>query len=229
MRTSGVPYSLLTLGPRRKPRPLVLLCDISGSMAPYTRMLLHFLHTLRHGVDRAEVFVFGTRLTRITHQLRARDVDQALAEVSRQVADWSGGTRIGESLRAFNTTWARRVLGQGAVVCIVSDGWDCGDPALLTAELAHLQRSSFRLIWLNPLLGISGYQPLTRGMAAALPFVDDFLPANNLTSLQALAYLLSGLDFNARPGRRQVLLTGAHMDHFPQPAPPFTVAIPRPK
>src|SRR5207253_11293352 len=96
MRTSGVPYSLLTLGPRRKPRPLVLLCDISGSMAPYTRMLLHFLHTLRHGVDRAEVFVFGTRLTRITHQLRARDVDRALVAVSRQVGDWSGAARIGE-------------------------------------------------------------------------------------------------------------------------------------
>jgi uncharacterized protein len=228
MRTSGVPYDLLTLGPRRKPRPLVFLCDISGSMAPYTRMLLHFLHTLRRGVDRAEVFVFGTRLTRITHQLRARDVDLALADVSRQVADWSGGTRIGGALRTFNTTWARRVLGQGAVVCIVSDGWDRGDPGLLAAEIAHLQRSSFRLIWLNPLLGISGYQPITRGMAAALPFIDDFLPANNLTSLQALAGLLSSMDLNNRPGRRQVVLPGAQAKAPPQEAPPFTVAVPRP-
>jgi uncharacterized protein with von Willebrand factor type A (vWA) domain len=228
MRTSGVPYDLLTLGPRRKPRPLVFLCDISGSMTPYTRMLLHFLHTLRRGVARAEVFVFGTRLTRITRQLRARDVDLALADVSRQVADWSGGTRIGEALRAFNTTWARRVLGQGAVVCIVSDGWDRGDPALLAAEIAHLQRSSFRLIWLNPLLGISGYQPLTRGMVAALPFIDDFLSANNLTGLQALANLLSSMDLDTRPGRRQVVLPGSPAIASPAPAPPFTVAMPHP-
>src|SRR5207248_2426782 len=107
-------------GPRRKPRPLVLLCDISGSMAPYTRLLLHFLHTLRREVSHAEVFVFGTRLTRITRQLRGRDVDAALADVAREVVDWSGGTRIGEALRAFNTTWARRVLSQGAVVGIIS-------------------------------------------------------------------------------------------------------------
>ena len=163
MRTGGVPYALSWRGPRNKPRPLVLLCDISGSMAPYTRMMLHFLHILRREVGHAEVFLFGTRLTRITRQLKVRDVDVALAEVSSQVQDWSGGTRTGEALRTFNTHWARRVLGRGAVVCIISDGWDRGDPSLLAAEIAHLQRMSFRLIWLNPLLGVSGYKPLTQG------------------------------------------------------------------
>ncbi|MEO8286641.1 MAG: VWA domain-containing protein [Chloroflexota bacterium] len=206
MRTEGIPYTLSMRGPRTKPRPLVLLCDISGSMAPYTRMMLHFLHTLRREVGHAEVFVFGTRLTRITRQLRVRDIDSALADVTKQVSDWSGGTRTGEALRTFNTQWARRVLGQGAVVCIISDGWDRGDPALLVNELAHLQRTAFRLVWLNPLLGIAGYRPLTRGMAAALPYIDDFLPANNLNSLHELADLLTSLNLNTRPSRRQSLL-----------------------
>jgi uncharacterized protein with von Willebrand factor type A (vWA) domain len=203
MRTEGVAYNLLTLGPRLKPRPLVLLCDISGSMAPYTRMLLYFLHTLHRGIRRSEVFLFGTRLTRITRQLRARNVDDALAEVGKHVVDWSGGTRTGESLRAFNTKWARRVLGQGAIVCIISDGWDRGDPSVLASEMAHLQRISFRLIWLNPLLGVRGYQPITRGMAAALPYVDDFLPAHNLASLESLARLLALPETGTRPARRQ--------------------------
>src|SRR5438046_1330931 len=138
MRTEGVPFYLTMRRPCRKPRPLVLLCDISGSMAPYTRILLHFLHTLHRGVGHSEVFLFGTRLTRITRQLRVRDVDRALEDVSRHVADWSGGTRIGEALREFNTKWARRVLSQGALVVVISDGWDRGDPTLLSAEMAHL-------------------------------------------------------------------------------------------
>lgn len=178
------------------------------------------MHTLRREVGHAEVFLFGTRLTRITRQLRARQVDQALADVSRQVVDWSGGTRTGEALRAFNTIWARRVLGQGAIVCIISDGWDRGDPALLAHEMAYLQRTAFRLVWLNPLLGLPGYQPSTRGMAAALPFVDDFLPAHNLASLQVLANLLSTVDLQVRPVRRQVLLP-------PVPAAPAAPAAPR--
>jgi uncharacterized protein with von Willebrand factor type A (vWA) domain len=226
MRTEGVPYLLSWRGPRHKPRPLVFLCDISGSMAPYTRMMLHFLHILRREVGHAEVFVFGTRLTRITRQLKLRDVDAALAEVSSRVVDWSGGTRTGETLRAFNTKWGRRVLGQGAVVCIISDGWDRGDPDLLAAEIAHLQRTSFRLIWLNPLLGVSGYKPLTRGMVAALPYIDDFLPANNLDSLRTLADLLTSLDMGVRPARRQTLLGGRRPeDEGPRAAGPhFTVA-----
>ena len=203
MRTGGVPLALAWRGPRTRPRPLVLICDISGSMAPYTRVVLHFLYTLSHGLDHVEVFVFGTRLTRITRALRARTVDAALAEVGHTVEDWAGGTRIGEAVRAFNTQWARRVLGQGAVVCLISDGWDRGDPALLAAEMAHLQRLAFRLFWLNPLLGLPGYQPLTRGMAAALPFVDDFLPANNLRGLEALLALLERIP-PTRPGRKQV-------------------------
>jgi uncharacterized protein with von Willebrand factor type A (vWA) domain len=228
MRTQGVPYTLAMKGPRRKPRPIVLLCDISGSMAPYTRMMLHFLHTLRRGVGHAEVFVFGTRLTRITRQLKHRDVDRALEEVSRHVGDWSGGTRLGDALRAFNTHWARRVLGQGAVVCIISDGWDRGDPGLLAAEMAHLQRMAFRLIWLNPLLGVEGYRPITRGMAAALPFVDDFLPANTLGSLEALAGLLTGLHLDVRPVRRQgssVQVRDSVNTAALQAAPAFTVTV----
>jgi uncharacterized protein with von Willebrand factor type A (vWA) domain len=226
MRTEGVPYTLSWRGPRRKPRPLVFLCDISGSMAPYTRMMLHFLHILRREVGHAEVFVFGTRLTRITRQLKLRDVDAALAEVSSHVQDWSGGTRTGETLRAFNTKWGRRVLGQGAVVCIISDGWDRGDPDLLAAEIAHLQRMSFRLIWLNPLLGVSGYKPLTRGMLAALPYIDDFLPANNLDSLRTLADLLTSLDMSVRPARRQSLLDGRWTEDEGRKStgPQFTVA-----
>jgi uncharacterized protein with von Willebrand factor type A (vWA) domain len=203
MRTEGVPYVLAMKGPRRRARPLVLLCDISGSMASYTRVLLYFMHTIRREVGNVEVFLFGTRLTRVTRQLRARDVDQALAEVSRRVVDWSGGTRMGETLHTFNTQWARRVLGQGAIVCIISDGWDRGDPALLAAEMSRLQRTAFRLIWLNPLMGGQNYQPLTRGIVTAIRYVDHLLPAHDLASLQSLAQLLAGLDANARPDRRQ--------------------------
>jgi uncharacterized protein with von Willebrand factor type A (vWA) domain len=186
--------------PRRKPRSLVLLCDVSGSMARYTSVLLRFLHALRQGRGAVETFVFGTRLTRITHQLRARDTDQAIAAVAGEVLDWGGGTRIGESLATFNRVWGRRVLGHDAVVVIISDGWDRGDPGQLAQELAHLQRLAHRLVWLNPLLGLAGYRPLTRGMRAAMPFIDDFLAAHNLQSLEALAAFLHDLD-EYRPER----------------------------
>ena len=179
---------------RAKPRQLVLICDISGSMARYTSMLLRFLHALRQGREGVETFVFGTRLTRITRQLRTRDTDRALAEVGGEVLDWGGGTRMGESLATFNRRWGRRVLGHDATVVLISDGWDRGEPAQLAREMAHLQRLSYRLIWLNPLLGLSGYQPLTRGMRAALPFIDDFLAAHNLASLEALAAFLRDLE-----------------------------------
>ncbi|MDB5056890.1 MAG: domain containing CoxE-like protein [Chloroflexi bacterium] len=186
--------------PRRKPRPLVLICDISGSMERYTSLLLRFLHALRQGRGGVETFVFGTRLTRITRQLRVRDTDAAIAEVAGEVIDWGGGTRIGESLASFNRHWGRRVLGHGATVVIISDGWDRGDPAVLATEMAHLQRLSHRLIWLNPLLGLAGYEPLTRGMRAALPYIDDFLASHNLASLQQLAEFLQSLD-DHRPER----------------------------
>jgi uncharacterized protein with von Willebrand factor type A (vWA) domain len=187
-----------------KPRPLVIIADISGSMERYTRLLLHFIYSLSEGLhQKVEAFVFSTRLTRITRQLRERDVDQALLLVSRQVPDWSGGTRIGEALKTFNFVWGRRVLGQGAVVLLISDGWDRGDVGLLKKEIARLQRSCYRLIWLNPLLGSHEYEPLTRGMQAALPYVDDFLPVHNLASLEDLAGHLSHIDAH-RPSRRQI-------------------------
>lgn len=194
--------------PRRqakyKPRPLVILADISGSMERYTRLLLHFLYSLAEGLDQqVEVFVFSTRLTRITRQLRGRDVDRALREVSLAVPDWSGGTRIGDALKVFNFAWGRRVLGRGAVVLLISDGWDRGDPALLGQEIGRLQRSCHRLVWLNPLLGSPQYEPLTRGMQAALPYIDDFLPVHNLASLEELAGHLARLE-GGRHGRRQL-------------------------
>ena len=176
-----------------KRRPLVILCDVSGSMERYDRLLLHFIHSLSAGLGRVEAFLFATRLTRITRELAKKGADDAVTQILRRVPDWSGGTRVGEALRAFNVQWARRVLGHGAVVLLVSDGWDRGEPDLLTREMARLQRSSHRLIWLNPLLGSPEYQPLTRGMRAALPFVDDFLPVHNLASLEALASRLATL------------------------------------
>ena len=188
--------------PKFKPRPLVILADISGSMERYTRLLLHFIYSLAEGLDRrVEAFVFSTRLTRITHPLHGRDVDHALREVSRLVPDWSGGTRIGEALKTFNFDWGRRVLGRGAVVLLISDGWDRGDVDLLHGEMARLQRSCHRLIWLNPLLGSPQYEPLTRGMQAALPYIDDFLPVHNLASLEDLAEHLAHVG-EARPVRR---------------------------
>ncbi|MGI9254010.1 MAG: vWA domain-containing protein, partial [Thermomicrobiales bacterium] len=155
------------------------------------RLLLRFVHALGQGIDATEVFVFSTRLTRITRELRRRDVDSALNDVVSSVDDWSGGTRIGEAIKTFNFKWARRVLRSGATVVIISDGWDSGDPALLGREMARLQRGCRRLIWLNPLLGAAGYQPLTQGMKAALPYVDEFLPVHNLQSLEALSEILS--------------------------------------
>ena len=190
--------------PKHKPRPLVMIADVSGSMERYTRLLLHFVYGVTAGLDQpVEAFVFSTRLTRITRELQARDVDGALREVSRAVQDWSGGTRIGEALKTFNFKWGRRVLGRGAVVLLISDGWDRGDIDLLRSEMARLQRSTHRLIWLNPLLGSPEYEPLTRGMQAALPYVDDFLPVHNLASLEDLAERLAGLH-ERRPERRQL-------------------------
>jgi uncharacterized protein len=202
MRYGGELMELTFRETKLKKRPLVLICDISGSMERYTRLLLQFVHTLENSLDKVEAFVFGTRLTRVTRLLRRKDIDDALDDVSKVVQDWGGGTRIGESLHAFNYEWSRRVLNQGAIVIVISDGWDRGEPELLRDAMAHLQRNCFRLIWLNPLLGTTGYQPLTRGMQAALPYCDDFLPANNLASLQALARLLVEVQ-GRRPSRSQ--------------------------
>ncbi len=200
IRSSGELIRLLHRQRRLRRRPLVLLCDVSGSMERYSRLLLIFAHAVARRED-VETFVFSTRLTRITRMLRRRDIDRALAEVGRTVHDFSGGTRIGQAIAEFNRRWARRVLGHGAIVIIVSDGWDRGDPELLAAELGRLRRMSHRLIWLNPLLGSQGYEPITRGMAAALPHTDDFLAAHNVQALDELGELLARLD-KRRPARR---------------------------
>lgn len=178
-----------------KPRPLVVIADVSGSMEQYSRLLLQFTYSLAESLaQRVEAFVFSSELTRITRQLRTRSVDQALNEVGYTVQDWSGGTRIGDSLRTFNVDWGRRVLKGGAVVLFISDGWDCGDPAMLGREIERLSKTCHRLIWLNPLLGSVNYEPLTRGMMAALPHIDDFLPVNSMSSLEQLAGHLQHLD-----------------------------------
>jgi uncharacterized protein len=176
---------------RTRPRRLVLILDISGSMADYSRALLQFAHTAAvSSVPRTEVFCFGTRLTRITRELRHRDPDQALAHAADAVLDWDGGTRIGESLRTFVRVWGRRGLARGAVLIICSDGLERGDPAILEQAMARLSRLAYRIVWVNPLKGDLRYQPIARGMHAALPHVDAFVSGHNLASLEALADLL---------------------------------------
>jgi uncharacterized protein len=192
MPFGGEPLQIPRRGRMRKPRPLAIIADVSGSMERYARMLLHFIHTVAEGERRVEAFVFATRFTRLTREIARHGVG-FVANIPSQVPDWGGGTRIGEAIRTFNVQWRRRVLPAGAIVLLISDGWDRGEPELLAREMARLQRSCRRLIWLNPLLGAPGYQPMTRGMRAALPFVDDFLPAHNLDSLEALAAHLSAV------------------------------------
>jgi uncharacterized protein with von Willebrand factor type A (vWA) domain len=176
---------------RRRPPPLVVLCDISGSMSRYTRMFLHFMHALTNDRDRVHCFLFGTRLSNVTRQLRNRDVDVALEKASELVEDWSGGTRIGACLHDFNRFWARRVLGQGAVVLMITDGLDREGAEGIEQEMERLHKSCSRLIWLNPLLRYSGFAPKSQGIKAILPHVDQFRPVHNLESLTALAQSLS--------------------------------------
>jgi len=172
--------------PRHRPPPLVILCDISGSMARYTRMFLHFMHAITNDRDRVYCFTFGTRLNNVTRALRYKDVDIALAKASTQVEDWSGGTRIGQTLHEFNNKWSRRVLGQGAVVLLITDGLDREGASGLAEEMERLGKSCNRLIWLNPLLRYGGYEPKSQGNKAMLPYVDEFRPVHNLDSLAAL-------------------------------------------
>ena len=171
--------------------PLVVLCDISGSCSNYSRMFLHFLHALSNDRERVTVFLFGTRLTNITRELKRRDVDEAMQKVSAAVRDWSGGTRIGSALRDFNFHWARRVLTQGAHVLIMSDGLDREDVALLETEMARLRRSAKRIIWLNPLLRYEGFQARAAGIRAMMPYIDEFRPVHSLESLADLARALA--------------------------------------
>jgi len=176
-----------------RPRPIVLVCDISGSMERYSRFMLRFAHALQRSGAPLEVFVFGTRLTRITRQLRTRSPDAALRRVAEKVVDWSGGTRIGESLRELNRRWVRRTIRSGAIVLLVSDGWERGDPALLAREMGTLRRSCHRLLWVDPLAARPGFEPATVGLRAALPFVDELVPAASVASLEELAARLGKL------------------------------------
>ena len=174
-----------------RPRPLVLVCDISGSMEAYSRLLLRFAHALEQLGAPLEVFVFGTRLTRITRQLKVRSPDEAIRRVAAHVLDWSGGTRIGESLHELNRRWVRRTIRSGALVLLASDGWERGDPALLGREMATLRRACHRLLWLNPLAGRAGFVPATAGLVAALPYVDALVPCASVASLEKLAGALA--------------------------------------
>ena len=186
-RNGGELTEIARRSPRTVAPPLVVLCDVSGSMHRYTRMFLHFLHALTRDRGRVSTFLFGTRLTNVTRPLRDRDVDDALAKVGAAVPDWAGGTRIGACLHEFNYRWGRRVLGQNASVMIVTDGLDRDDPEALDAEMARLARSCRRLVWLNPLLRYESFEPRASGVAAMLPHVDAFLPMHNVESLADLA------------------------------------------
>ncbi len=183
---------------RRRHPPLVIICDISGSMSRYSRLVLHFMHAVTNDRDRVSTFLFGTRLTNITRHLRHRDIDVALEKVAQQVDDWSGGTRIGACLAEFNRRWSRRVLGQGALILLITDGLDRDAGEGLAREMERLHKSCRRLIWLNPLLRYEGYEPKSLGARAIMPHVDDFRPVHNLESLADLTRVLS------RPGRRRL-------------------------
>ena len=191
LRTSGEIIDIRKLGRIEKPAPIVALLDISGSMSEYTRLFLHFLHAVTDARKRVSVFLFGTRLTNVTRALRAKDPDEALASCSQSVQDWAGGTRIATSLHSFNKLWARRVLGQGAIVLLISDGLEREADDKLAFEMDRLHRSCRRLIWLNPLLRYSGFEAKAQGIKMMLPHVDEFRPVHNLTSIEGLVAALS--------------------------------------
>jgi uncharacterized protein len=193
-RHGGTPLLLAWQRRKIKQRPIVLIADISGSMEKYSRLALQFFYSMAHSLKHVECFVFGTRLTRVTLQLKLKNIDRAVSGAAQEVVDWSGGTRIGENLAAFNRQWGRRMLHRGAIVMIVSDGWERGDVDNLRAQMKYLQLRCHRLVWLNPLMGRASYQPVVEGMAAALPHIDDFLPIHNLQSLTTLAALLASMN-----------------------------------
>jgi hypothetical protein len=192
LRTQGEPFDRAWRHRKSRTRPLVLILDISGSMAPYSRALMQFAYAAMAAGRRVEVFVFGTRLTRVTRTLRTKDPDRAMHEIGRQVFDWEGGTRIGESLKTLLDGWSQRAALRGAVVVLCSDGLERGDPDLLAAQMARLRRLAYRVVWVNPLKGSPRYEPLARGMSAALPSIDVLLSGHNLESLEQLGRVLGG-------------------------------------
>jgi uncharacterized protein with von Willebrand factor type A (vWA) domain len=192
LRTGGEPLNHRFRKARSRPRRVVLLCDISGSMASYSRAMLRFMQAGVVSGERLEAFVLGTRLTRITRELATRDPDRALREASEAVRDWSGGTRLGDTVKEFVDRWGQRGMARGSVVVILSDGWDRGDVEVLAEQMARLSRLAYKVIWVNPLKAAPGYQPLARGMAAALPYVDVFLSGHNFESLEELARAIAG-------------------------------------
>ncbi len=192
LRTGGEPLRTVHRVPGDRPRRIVLLCDVSGSMESYARALVRFAHAAVSGRTQVEVFTLGTRCTRITRELRSRDPDAALHAAAGAVDDWSGGTRLGEGLRTFNDAWGVRGMARGATVVILSDGWDRGDPAVLGEQVRRLRRVAHQLIWVNPLKATPGFAPLARGMAAALPHIDVLLEGHSLRSLESLAKVIEG-------------------------------------
>lgn len=197
LRAGGEPIRRQWREPGERLRRLVLLLDISGSMEPYARAMLRFVHAAVSGRQRVEAFAIGTRLTRMTKELNSRDPDTALAQASRRVQDWSGGTRLGECLRTFNDDWGVRGMARGAIVVILSDGWDRGGPEVLAEQMQRLQRISYQTVWVNPLKVTPGYAPLARGMAAALPFIDAFVEGHSLAAMEELSQVISGASARA--------------------------------
>jgi uncharacterized protein with von Willebrand factor type A (vWA) domain len=191
LRAGGEPIDRAFTSASQRARRIVLICDVSGSMEPYARALLRFVQAAVAGTGRVEAFALGTRLTRLTRELSSRDPDAALAAAARSVVDWSGGTRLGDGMRTFNDRWGARGLARGAIVVIVSDGWDRGDPELLASEMQRLHRVAYRIVWVNPLKASAEYAPLARGMAAALPHIDDFVEGHSLAALEELATVIS--------------------------------------
>ena len=191
LRAGGEPISQRYREPGERLRRLVLLLDVSGSMEPYARALLRFVQAAVAGRQRVEAFALGTRLTRVTRELSSRDPDRALAQAAGQVQDWSGGTRLGDCLRQFNDRWGVRGMARGAIVVILSDGWDRGEPEVLAEQMVRLQRVAYKVVWVNPLKVTPGYAPLARGMAAALPHVDDFVEGHSVMALEELAEVIS--------------------------------------
>ena len=191
LQHDGEPIERYWREPSTKLRRLVVLLDISGSMEPYARALLRFMHAAVVGRQKVEAFTFGTRLTRITKELSSRDPDKALAQTSAQVSDWSGGTRLGECLQSFNDNWGVGGMARGSIFVILSDGWDRGDPKVLADQMSRLSRVAYRVIWVNPLKVSPGYAPLARGMAAAMPYIDEFVEGHSLEALRELTEVIS--------------------------------------